>query len=326
MNTTRLPNRVDLTIAFAHAAYQLASRFAERKSGIGHFEVRTLDALKARIHDADVLVVSGLWRNELLELAPRLRFVQSISSGMDQYDQAEFRARGIRLASAAGVNANAVAEHAMSLVLALNRQLHLARDNQTARHWRPMIAEIAKREAEIAGKTLVVVGLGRIGERIATLGRAFGMHVIGLRRAGGEPPPCCHELKAMSELNAVLPRADVLVLSCALTPDTTRLLDGRRLNLMKPTAQLVNVARGKVVDEAALIEALVLRRIAAAALDVFEEEPLPVSSPLWAMANVLVTPHTGGETQAYEDNVIDILVENLEQQWRGEAGLRNQVV
>jgi phosphoglycerate dehydrogenase-like enzyme len=122
-----------------------------------------------------------------------------------------------------------------------------------------------------------------------------------------------------------LPQADFVALTCPLTPQTENLIDAKAFAAMKPSAYLVNVARGKVVNEPALLEALARSRIAGAALDCVWEEPLPASSPLWAMPNVLITPHTAGETRRYEDNVIDVLLENLQRLERGEA-LRNQVV
>jgi phosphoglycerate dehydrogenase-like enzyme len=131
---------------------------------------------------------------------------------------------------------------------------------------------------------------------------------------------------SIAELDRFLPEADFVALTCPLTPETTNLIGAAALGRMKRTAYLVNVARGRVVDEAALIAALQEQRIAGAALDVTVEEPLPASSPLWAMENVLVTPHTAGETRRYEDNVLDILEENLERQWRGERALKNQIV
>ena len=120
--------------------------------------------------------------------------------------------------------------------------------------------------------------------------------------------------------------ADFVALTCPLTPETERLIDAAALGRMKQSAYLVNVARGRVVDEAALIEALSARRIAGAALDVTVEEPLPPASPLWGMEHVLITPHTAGETRRYEDNVIEILRDNLDRLWRGETELRNQIV
>ena len=181
-----VPAKQNLTICFAHVAYRMAERFALRSTGIGHFQVGTLDELDARLRDFDVLCVSMMWRNELIARSPRLAFIQSISAGTDQYDRDALAAAGIRLASAQGVNAEAVAQHAMALILALARQLHLARDNQARRHWRGMISDLSRREDELAGKTLLIVGLGRIGSRLAGMARAFGMRTLATKR---EPRP-----------------------------------------------------------------------------------------------------------------------------------------
>jgi phosphoglycerate dehydrogenase-like enzyme len=320
------PASSDLTVLFAHPAYQMQKRFEARGTGLRSFQVASRDELAARIGEADVVVVSGLWNNALLDQAPKLRFVQSISAGVDQYGQEAFRARGVRLASAQGVNANAVSEHAMALILAAARLLPQARDNQAKHHWRPMIGEIAQREDELGGKTLLVVGLGRIGGRLARLAKAFGMRVVGLRRDPAAGAEGADEVHAIASLRDWLPQADVVALTCPLTPETTGLISAEALAAMKPTARLVNVARGKVVDEAALIAALREGRIAGAALDVTVEEPLPEASPLWDLPTVFITPHSAGETQRYEDNVIDILLENLERLQRGETQLRNQIV
>lgn len=320
------PTRQALTICFAHGAYQMADRFAARGTGIQHFQVRTLEALQARAGEADVIVASMMWRNEVLATAPKLAFVQSISAGTDQYDQAAFRQQGVRLASAAGVNANAVAEHAMAMILGIERHIVSGRDHQARAHWRPMLSEIAARESELTGRTMVIVGLGRIGQRLARFAHAFDMRVIGVKRDASMGADGVDRVVATAELKRVLPEADFVVLACPLTAETENLMDGAALACMKPTAMLVNVARGKVVDEAALIEALQAKRLRAAALDVTREEPLPASSILWSMPNVLITPHTAGETQAYEDNVIDILLENLARLWRGETTLRNGIV
>lgn len=319
--------RHPLKICFAHGAYRLAERFALRGTGIDHVEVRSAEALALQLPEADVLVVSGLWKNELAARAGKLKFIQSISAGTDQYDQALLHERGIRLASAAGVNAFAVAEHAMALMLALTRRLPEARDNQAARQWRGMISEIAAREDQLTGKTLLIVGLGRIGSRLARLAKAFDMRVVATKRDVSATDTA--EVDAVyrhDQLLEVLGQADVVALTCPLTPATENLIDAAALAAMKPSALLINVARGRVVDEAALIAALQQRRIAAAGLDVTREEPLPASSPLWAMPQVLLTPHSAGETQRYEDGVIDILLDNLDLLWRGEALLRNQVV
>ena len=320
------PPRERLTILFAHAAYRLQERFLARNTGIDSFEVRTLDEFERRIAEADVVVVSGLWRNHLLERAPRLRFLQSVSAGTDQYDRERLKERGIRLASARGANARAVSEHAMALMLAMARKIPEARDNQAKHSWRGMISDIAQREDELAGKTLLIVGLGDIGSRLAHLARAFGLHVVGIKRnaaAGGEAADSVHPI---AELKTLLPQADFVVLTCPLNKDTEKLIDADAFSRMKRSAYLVNAARGGCVDEPAMVKALQERTIAGAALDVTAEEPLAASSPLWDMANVLITPHTAGETRKYEDNVLDILLDNLDRLWADASGLRNEIV
>lgn len=321
-----LPPKDRLTLCFAHGAYRMAERFALRDTGIAHIEVRSAEDLARRQPEADVLVVSMLWKNELAGVASKLKFIQSISAGTDHYDKALLRDRGIRLASAAGVNAEAVAEHAMALMLALARRLPEARDNQNAKRWRGMISEIAAREDQLCGKTLLIVGLGRIGTRLARLAKAFDMHVIATKRDPTTGATGADAIYGDDRLRDLLWQADVVALTCPLTPETENLMNAAALAAMKPTAHLINVARGRVVDEPALISALQQRRIAAAALDVTREEPLAASSPLWTMPNVLITPHTAGETRAYEDAVIDILLENLDRLWRGQTELRNQIV
>jgi phosphoglycerate dehydrogenase-like enzyme len=321
-----LPSKENLTICFAHVAYRMAERFALRGTGIRHFQVGSLDELTARLGEFDVLSVSMLWRNEFIARAPRLAFIQSISAGTDQYGRDALAAAGIRLASAQGVNAEAVAQHAMALILALTRQLHLARDNQARRHWRGMISDLSQREDELTGKTLLIIGLGRIGSRLATMARAFGMRTIATKRDASSGPGAADAVYPQARLPELLPQADVVALTCPLTPETERLIGAQALAAMKSSAVLVNVARGKVVDEPALVEALAGRHIAAAGIDCTVEEPLPAASPLWALDNALITPHTAGETRRYEDNVIDLLVENLDRIWRGETQLRNHIV
>jgi phosphoglycerate dehydrogenase-like enzyme len=321
-----LPAKDQLTICFAHVAYRMAERFALRNTGIGYFEVRTLDELTSRLGEFDLLCVSMLWRNEFIQRAPRLAFIQSISAGTDQYARDALKSAGIRLASAQGVNAEAVAQHAMALILALTRQLHLAHDNKVRRYWRGMVSDLSQREDELGGKTLLVVGLGRIGSRLATLARCFGMRVVATKRDASTAADAADAVFAQDRLIDVLPQADIVALTCPLTPQTERLIGAQALAAMKPSAILVNVARGRVVDEPALVAALADRRIAAAGIDCTVEEPLPAASPLWGLDNALITPHTAGETRRYEDNVIDLLLDNVERIWRGESTLRNQVI
>jgi phosphoglycerate dehydrogenase-like enzyme len=321
-----LPSKDKTVICFAHVAYQLQSQFVRRDAGIASFEVRDAAELERRIADADVLVISGLWRDALVERAQKLRFIQSIGAGTDQFGREALRRRGIRLASARGVNALAVSEHAMALILALARRLPEARDNQAKRVWRGMIGDLTRREDELGGKTLLIVGLGSIGGRLAQLAKAFDMRVIGLRQNPANGAGAADQVHGLGALDALLPVADFVCLTCPLVKETENLIDAAALGRMKRGAFLVNAARGRCVDEAALAAALTEGRIAGAAIDVTVEEPLPPNSPLWKIESAFITPHTAGETRRYEDNVLDILEENLARLWRGEATLHNQIV
>src|SRR5262245_20406141 len=176
------PSKEDLTICFAHAAYRMKDRFELRRTGIRNFEVRAYDDLVKRVGEADVVVVSGMWKNDLIATAGKLKFIQSISSGMDQYSKEQLGAKGVRLASAAGVNARAVAEDALASILAMARRLPEARDNQHNKLWRGMLGDLTQREDELGGKTVLIVGMGRIGSHLARLAKAFDMKVLGIRR------------------------------------------------------------------------------------------------------------------------------------------------
>jgi phosphoglycerate dehydrogenase-like enzyme len=320
------PAKQELTICFAHVAYQFQGLFERRRTGIKSFQVWNRADLDDRIGEADVLVISGLWKNDLIERAKKLCYVQSIGAGTDQFSRDLLSARGIRLASARGVNARAVSEHAIAMMLALARRLPEARDNQAKRVWRDMIGDPAVREDELGGKTVIVVGTGAIGARLVQLAKAFDMRVIGIRRDPALGKGAADAIHATADLKTFLPEADYVVLTCPLTKETENLIDAEVLGRMKRSAYLVNCARGRCVDEAALQQALREGRIAGAALDVTVEEPLAAGSPLWGMENFLITPHTAGETRNYEENVLDILTGNLDRLWRGEAALRNQVL
>lgn len=321
-----IPSKTDLNILFAHVAYQLSPQFELRKTGIKHTQAWNRDELDSKIGDADVLVVSGLWRNDLLPKAKKLRFIQSIGAGTDQFSRDELTSQKIRLASASGVNRRAVSEHVMSLILALSRRLPEARDNQAKKVWRGMISDLSQREDELGGKTLVIIGLGAIGGRLAELAKAFDLKVIGVKRDPSTGKGAADAVHSIADLKKVLPAADFVALTCPLTKETENIIDAAALAAMKPSAYLINGARGRCVNEAALIDALKNRQIAGAAIDVTVEEPLPATSPLWTTDNLFITPHTAGETRRYEDNVIDILMDNLDRLWRNDGNLRNQIV
>ena len=321
-----LPSRENLTIQFAHPAYQMAEHFLSRDTGVRHFQTWTDEETLSRIDEANVLVVSGLWRDNFLEAAHNLRYIQAISAGYDQFPLDKLSTRAVRLANARGVNADAVSHHAMGLVLALARQLHLARDQQHNRYWRPMISDPAQREDDLCGQTMLIIGLGEIGSRLAKLAKIFGMRVLGVKQDISRHDGIADEVHAPSELPRLFSHADVVVLCCPLTSTTRNLIDQSAFSAMKRSGQLVNVARGGCVNEAALANALTKGQIASAAIDHFNDELLPVDSPFWSMENLVITPHSAGETRKYEDNVIDILIQNLDRLWSDNKELVNQIL
>lgn len=320
------PGPSEVTVHFAHSAYRLAERFALRRPDISHFQTWTPEETRARIGEGDVLVASGFWDNRLLADARALKFIQVCAVGHDQFDKEKIASQGIRLCNSAGVNANAVSDHALALLLSLTRQLHLARSNQKDAHWRPMISDLSRREEELPGKTILIFGLGQIGGRIAKLAKAFGMTTLGIRRDVSQPVAGVDELHAPKDFVGLLARADAVVLACPLSEETRGLMDASAFAAMQRTAYLINVARGGCVEQDALIAALEGGQIAGAGIDVTEPEPLPSDSALWSLDNVIITPHTGGETRCYEDNVVEVLIENLERLWRRQEALRHAII
>ena len=320
------PTKDELIVHFAHSAYQFGACLEVRGTGLKFIETRTLEETSTRIGEGHVLVVTGFWNNAYIETGVNLKFIQACGAGYNQFDLDALTTKELRFANASGVNVNAVSDHAMALMLGLVRKIHLARDNQRAKHWRGMISDISRREAELAGKTLIIFGMGAIGSRLARLAKAFEMNVIGIRRNINAIKDLVDEVHTPQAFAGLLPRADYVALTCPLTEETANIIDGGALAAMREDAYLINVARGGCVDEPALIEALLSGAIAGAGIDTTVEEPLDTGSALWDMSNVILTPHTAGETQAYEENVLDILLENLERFWRGETQLYNQIV
>jgi phosphoglycerate dehydrogenase-like enzyme len=228
-----------------------------------------------------------------------------------------FLARGVRVTTSAGASARAVAQMAILFLLALSRDLRARLDAQREHRWAPA------RGDDLAGKTVAVVGLGPIGLEVARLAAALGMHPIGLRRTPAGTEPC--ETWPLSRLGEALARADYVVLALPLTPDTRHLIDATALARLPRHARLVNVGRGELVDEEALAAALREGRLGGAALDVFEQEPLATTSPLWDLPGVLVTPHVAAATQATHDDAVELFLENLGRWRRGEP-LSNEVL
>ena len=320
------PARSDLVIQFSHVAYQFEKQFAHRNMGISSYSTWTPDETAGRIAEADIIVATGFWQNSLLEKAEKLKLIQVCGAGYDQFDVSAIKEKGIRMANGRGVNANAVAEHAMALLLSITRQTYLARDAQNKKIWRGMNPDILTREEELGGKRMLIVGAGQIGAKVAKLSKAFDITTTGMRRDVSKIDPIFDHAYPMTELMSEISSFDIVVLCCPLTDETKDLFNKAVFSKMKKGAYLINVARGGCVVEKDLIAAIESQQIGAAGIDVTDPEPLPASSPLWDMENVILTPHTGGETRLYEDNVLDILVENIKRLENGEEILMNQIV
>ena len=315
-----------LCIHFGHPTYRFSETALSRNVDYEYFQTWNIKDTLARVEKADVLVISGFWEDGLLKSGHKLKYIQSISAGYEQFPVDKLRRRGIYLCTASGVNADAVSHHAMSLVLSFVRQLHIARDNQTSQYWRPWISDRNRREQDLCKKTMLIIGLGEIGSRLSRIAKAFGMRVIGVKNDITEHNGIVDELYPAPKLKYLLNKADFVVLSCPLTPDTRNLIDKAAFAEMQTSSYLINVARGGCVEEKALLEALENGQIAGAAIDHFIDEPLPASSPFWNIKNLIITPHTGGETAKYEDNLIDILLENIQRLSNKDTTLINRVV
>jgi phosphoglycerate dehydrogenase-like enzyme len=262
---------------------------------------------------------------DLVRRAPRLEWVHARNAGAgEQLGQAlqisAGDARRVTVTSSSGVHAGPLAEFAIFGLLAFAKHLPTLLADQRERHW-PAGQQPA---GELRDRTLLIVGLGEIGSETARLAQAFGMHVLAVKRNASGSVPHVDELHPASELPALVARADGIVLTLPLTDATRGLLDAATLAAVKPGAVLVNVGRGAVIDEAALAERLQDGTFAGAALDVFAEEPLPEDSPLWGLANVIVSPHNVALVEAEEARVVDLFIDNLRRRRDGEP-LRNEL-
>jgi phosphoglycerate dehydrogenase-like enzyme len=267
--------------------------------------------LDAAIVDADALVTWSL-RAENLHAAKKLRWIHSPAAAVHAVLIPEVVASDITITNARNVHGPVVAEHAMALMYALAKRLHIARDAQRRREWfQQKMWDSTPRPRELAGATVVLVGLGAIGENIARAAHAVGMHVIGVREHPTRGSRWVERVVGFDRLDTVLPNADFVVLAAPVTDKTRRLFDGFRLALMKPSAYLVNVARGSLIDHEALASAIREKHLAGAALDVFDEEPLAADSPLWEIEELLITPHTAALSENLWQRHFDLLAENL---------------
>jgi phosphoglycerate dehydrogenase-like enzyme len=244
---------------------------------------------------------------ELLSRAPRLRWVHATSSGIGPLiENLGLSGSPLLITNAAGIHAQPLAEFVLLAALHFAKEMPRLNAWKAERHWERFCGR------EVLGSRMTLIGLGRVGSRIAELSAALGIQVTGHRRTpGGLAPPGVVRIVEADGLDAVLPETDLLVIAAPDTPETANLVDRRRLGLLSAGAVVVNVGRGSIVDQAAMIELLRAGRLRGAALDVFETEPLPADSPLWAMPNVIISPHSASTVVQENDRLVDLFIENL---------------
>ncbi|MFX1487009.1 MAG: D-2-hydroxyacid dehydrogenase [Promethearchaeota archaeon] len=265
------------------------------------------------IEDADILL-AGIFSREMLLAANKLKWIQTTGAGVERFLFPEIIKSHIVITSASGIHPIPVAEHTLGMILCFCRKLHIFIRNQMEGKWerRSFLSSIREGEGveELCGKTVGIVGLGRIGTEIAKEAKALGARVVATKRdqfhQTGET-----RIIPLENLKELLAESDFVVLSPPLTKETEGMIGEAELRSMKKTGYLINVSRGKVVQEDKLIQALKEGWIAGAGLDVFETEPLPTSSELWKMKNVIITPHLAGATPLYLERLTDIFCENL---------------
>lgn len=273
---------------------------------VGHDSLQ----LGERINKADFLIGFMRVTEEMLQAAPRLKLIQAITAGYDNIDVDAAARAGIPVATTSGANAVSVAEHIFALILAISRRIVYA-DSAVKRGDWPQLELYHGSCFELAGKTIGLIGFGHIGQAAARMARGFGMEVLYYRRNRLTAEEERSLEASYTPLEGLLQRSDIVSIQVPFTPQTKGLIGGKELGMMKKSALLIDVARGGIVDEEALIESLNEKRIAGAGLDVFAREPVKPENPLLHMDNVVLTPHTAGAAWESVRRTLEASVDNI---------------
>ena len=289
-------------------AWAGAKENIEKLEAMGHqvvFMEQEKDELPCDYEWVEGVVCNGLFLTHPIEKFQSLRFIQLTSAGFDRVPMDYIKEHGIEIHNAKGVYSIPMAEFAIAGVLELYKQSRFFWGNQKEHKW-----EKHRGLIELSGKTVVIVGCGDVGTECARRFSAFGCRVLGMNRTIRENN-WFDKIYRLSELDIILPEADVVVLTIALSPETKHLINEDKLNLLKPTGILVNIARGAVVDTEALVNHL--NSIGGAVLDVFEEEPISADNPLWMKENVILTPHNSFVGEGNSNRLSNVIIDNLEE-------------
>jgi phosphoglycerate dehydrogenase-like enzyme len=284
--------------------------------GLNVVKVSSPDELAAEIADAEVLY--GFPSSDLLSRAKALRWIQAPSAGVNFLQGLpELVASEVVLTNTRGAHGPSIGEHAFALLFTLTRHIPECVLAQREHHWAR--SELYRTSNEIWGRTMGIVGYGAIGRAVAQRARGFDMDVLAVDPHPEPGAPFVHETWMKERLPELLAQSDVVVVAAPLTDASYHLIDAVALANMKPTAYLIVVSRGGIVEETALVAALRDGRLAGAGLDVTETEPLPADSPLWDAPNLIITPHTAGDSSEKERRCVEIFIENLHRYAQGEA-------
>ncbi len=295
-------------------------RLASALPDVEVVDAREADDRRREFPTADVIVATRITADEF-GTARRVKWIHTTAVGVGGLLPPAVVTSPIPVTNTRGVHSEAIAEHAIALVLALRRRLHVAAARQAEARWaqEELLAAEARPFPPLSGACLLVVGLGAIGRRVAAFGAGLGMRVIGIRRRTTEPlPPGVSEVFGPDQLRDCLRRADAAVLAVPRTDETRALIGADEFASMRRDALLVNVARGGLVDDIALEQALLSGQIAGAGLDAFVREPLPADSRLWRLPNLIITPHSASFGGDYWAPAVDLFLENVRRFRRGE--------
>ena len=289
----------------------------EARLSAGHLETIT-----AAYFGQDINLTHARSFFSAVRKAPNIKWLHLFNAGVDHPVFSELMAKGIRLTTSAGTTAIPIARTAIAGLLMLSRHFPRWQDAQRRKRWEPIYGDTQPQDLD--GQTLCILGLGAIGSELARLALMLGMSVIGIRRSprrGEDPVDELHPPHVLAEL---LPRCQWLAVTCPLTPETRGLVDRDKLLSLPKGAGLINVGRGEIIDEPAMIDALRSGHLGGAYLDVFAKEPLPESSPLWDMPNVIISPHNSSMSRGNETRIFNLFLSNLDCWLRGQP-MRNEV-
>ena len=316
------PEQTKLTICVWHPFSEwrppasLADAIRSRWPGMRVVHLPDYERLARELPDTDIFVGYSL-RAEQLAGARKLRWIHSTAAGVAQLMYLELRDSGIVVTNPSGIFSAPMAEHTMGLLIALARNFPDSVRHQDRGVWSQQLLWDKRPLTELNGKLLLIVGYGSIGHELARRAKAFDMRVWGVSRTGRGDATLAERIVPVSQLHDVLPHADYVVLCAPETPQTRHLIGAREIALLKPTAYLLNVARGSLLDPSALIAALQAEKLAGAALDVTDPEPLPAEDPLWHAPNLLLTPHTSAISDRLWSRETSLLLDLLQRWFEG---------